>query len=400
MIAKEVEVRYFQLRAWVAGEDRDFFLGARKSIAQAIGFAAFVNGGFLRAVQRNLIKELASYSILKNPKYKELFGISWEFAAKNKRLSAIRKSITKLASVDVEANADDLSDTMEGENSNVQEVMRQRRVSIDEVTPFDAVNNPYETEAGVSSSPSPLRKLRQSPTPARRFSGVREIIRKQFAGSASDAINPYSVPSPSEDFISFEMTYPTPGPTSPELSPAPDSESTITKVIRRFSLTQRNSLGRADRNSEEGAPTQAAGLYSPVSTDDVASPARRRGSAPVDLNVNLTGHSATSPRIIALSSPQATRSSSDKPLRDSNSLEVYAVGAKSPESLLRSPVPAPRRHSGVESDYDRNRQQRHSGERPVDLSAVQLESLSSPHNRLEVQSNPHVNKLRNSAQNR
>jgi hypothetical protein len=108
MIAKEVEVRYFQLRAWVAGEDRDFFLGARKSIAQAIGFAAFVNGGFLRAVQRNLIKELASYSILKNPKYKELFGISWEFAAKNKRLSAIRKSITKLASVDVDINADDL----------------------------------------------------------------------------------------------------------------------------------------------------------------------------------------------------------------------------------------------------------------------------------------------------
>lgn len=397
MVAKEVEVRYFQITAWMTGEDRDFFLGARKSISQAIGFAAFVNGGFLRAVQRNLIKELASYSILKNPKYKELFGISWEFAAKNKRVSAIRKSITKLVS-NFDVNADDLSDAMEDENMSVQEVMRQRRLSIDEVTPFDSVNNPYETDVGLSSSPSPLRKLRQSPAPQRRFSGIRDAIRKQFSGSGSDAVNPYAVPSPSADPLSFDLAYPSPSESEPP--PAPEPESTITKVIRRFSLTNRNSIDQSERHSGEGTPASNTGMYSPVSPNGGG--ARRRGSAPAGVNSDTATHPATSPRIIAMNSPQSIRSASDKPLRNSRNLDSYVSSTMSPESLLqpRSPIPAPRRHSGVETDYDRNRKQRQSGERPVDLSAVRIETLSNPHNRLDVQSNPHVNQLRNSANNR
>lgn len=48
------------------------------------------NVSFTRAVQRNLIKGLASYNILQNPTYKEAFGITWKFAVEHKGVRDVR----------------------------------------------------------------------------------------------------------------------------------------------------------------------------------------------------------------------------------------------------------------------------------------------------------------------
>jgi hypothetical protein len=45
---------------------------------------------FTRALQRNLIKGLASYNILQNPRYKEAFGITWKFAMDHTRVASVR----------------------------------------------------------------------------------------------------------------------------------------------------------------------------------------------------------------------------------------------------------------------------------------------------------------------
>lgn len=45
---------------------------------------------YTRAVQRNLIKGLATYNILQNPVYKDAFGITWKFAVEHKDVNAIR----------------------------------------------------------------------------------------------------------------------------------------------------------------------------------------------------------------------------------------------------------------------------------------------------------------------
>lgn len=47
---------------------------------------------YTRAVQRNLIKGLATYNILQNPKYKESFAITWKFAMTNKYVSNVRNN--------------------------------------------------------------------------------------------------------------------------------------------------------------------------------------------------------------------------------------------------------------------------------------------------------------------
>lgn len=44
---------------------------------------------YTRAVQRNLIKGMASYNLLQNPKYKEAFGISWSFAVQHHHVGSI-----------------------------------------------------------------------------------------------------------------------------------------------------------------------------------------------------------------------------------------------------------------------------------------------------------------------
>ncbi len=45
---------------------------------------------YTRAVQRNLIKGLATYNVLQNPSYKEAFGITWKFAVTHKDVRQVR----------------------------------------------------------------------------------------------------------------------------------------------------------------------------------------------------------------------------------------------------------------------------------------------------------------------
>jgi hypothetical protein len=61
--------------SWLRGYSREFDEDYISKVSQKLGLSAHVGGGFLRAVQRNLLKDLASYSILKNQKYKEKFAI-------------------------------------------------------------------------------------------------------------------------------------------------------------------------------------------------------------------------------------------------------------------------------------------------------------------------------------
>lgn len=46
---------------------------------------------YSRAIQRNLIKGLATYNVLQNPKYKEAFGITWKFAVDHSRVRSVRE---------------------------------------------------------------------------------------------------------------------------------------------------------------------------------------------------------------------------------------------------------------------------------------------------------------------
>lgn len=49
-----------------------------------------ITGGLTRAIQRNLVKGLVSYNMLKNLKYKELFALSSKFLKKHSQLNKIR----------------------------------------------------------------------------------------------------------------------------------------------------------------------------------------------------------------------------------------------------------------------------------------------------------------------
>ena len=59
---------------------------------------------FTRAVQRNLIKGLASYNLLQNPRYKERFAITWNFAFQHRDLRSV------LYEVSAQSNPDDDDD--------------------------------------------------------------------------------------------------------------------------------------------------------------------------------------------------------------------------------------------------------------------------------------------------
>ena len=59
----------------------------RKKAASAMAVVTYT-----RAVQRNLIKGLATYNILQNPIYKESFAITWKFAMTNKDVRSVRNN--------------------------------------------------------------------------------------------------------------------------------------------------------------------------------------------------------------------------------------------------------------------------------------------------------------------
>lgn len=60
---------------------------AKKKAASAMAVVTYT-----RAVQRNLIKGLATYNILQNPIYKESFAITWKFAMANKNVRSVRNN--------------------------------------------------------------------------------------------------------------------------------------------------------------------------------------------------------------------------------------------------------------------------------------------------------------------
>ena len=61
-----------------------------------------------RAVQRNLIKGLATYNILHNPKYKEQFAITWKFAMRHRHVRSVvlYDTVTDVLSHEHEKDAD------------------------------------------------------------------------------------------------------------------------------------------------------------------------------------------------------------------------------------------------------------------------------------------------------
>ena len=61
-----------------------------------------------RAVQRNLIKGLATYNILHNPKYKEQFAITWKFAMRHRHVRSVvfYDTVTDVLSNEHEKDAD------------------------------------------------------------------------------------------------------------------------------------------------------------------------------------------------------------------------------------------------------------------------------------------------------
>eukprot|EP01038_Epipyxis_sp_PR26KG_P011217 gene11217-15051_t len=79
--------------------------------AKAIGRDDFKGTGakaivsYHRAVQRNLIKGLATYNILQNPKYKESFAITWKFAFEHSKVRSVRNLKTKAHQAEEEGDA-------------------------------------------------------------------------------------------------------------------------------------------------------------------------------------------------------------------------------------------------------------------------------------------------------
>lgn len=72
----------------------------------AINIAKTVS--YPRAVQRNLIKGLATYNILHNPKYKEQFAITWKFAMRHRHVRSVvfYDTVTDVLSNEHEKDAD------------------------------------------------------------------------------------------------------------------------------------------------------------------------------------------------------------------------------------------------------------------------------------------------------
>jgi hypothetical protein len=63
---------------------------------------------YSRAVQRNLIKGLANYNILQNPKYKEAFGITWKFAIDHNNVRSVRKLKLRALNANDDDNIEDM----------------------------------------------------------------------------------------------------------------------------------------------------------------------------------------------------------------------------------------------------------------------------------------------------
>lgn len=94
----------------------DHSIAPKDSIARAVSYP--------RAVQRNLIKGLATYNILHNPYYKELFAISWKFAMTHHRVRSVY-----LSDRQKEASFSDLHINDHEAEADARKVEKLRRAS-------------------------------------------------------------------------------------------------------------------------------------------------------------------------------------------------------------------------------------------------------------------------------
>ena len=79
----------------------DHHIAPKDSIARAVSYP--------RAVQRNLIKGLATYNILHNPVYKESFAISWKFAMSHRRVRSVHLGRGATSTLNRNMNGNDMT---------------------------------------------------------------------------------------------------------------------------------------------------------------------------------------------------------------------------------------------------------------------------------------------------
>lgn len=173
-ILKQLRLLWLRFWSWLQGDHKNEVSPQRQvEIAQSLGLGANIQGGFIRAVQRNLLKDLASYSILKNPVYKERFAISWKFAAKHRRASQVRLSSKHLFDDHAGGNVvDDEDDELLNRDDPIQgERMRRLRQS-------------FESDAERSAR---MSEYNPSPHQSRKSSK-----RHSFSNTSSKTVTPKS----------------------------------------------------------------------------------------------------------------------------------------------------------------------------------------------------------------
>jgi hypothetical protein len=149
---------------WLRGHKYDFDEAKIFQHRRKLGLGAGINGGFLRAVQRNLLKDVASYSILKNPTYKNKFAISWNFAAKHRRVSEVRLSIGHSQDGPREGTEDAVS-ALNNDDPIQAEEMRRRRESWE--SDHDRSERVSEHSSHEHSSRRQSRNISPSQSPER-----------------------------------------------------------------------------------------------------------------------------------------------------------------------------------------------------------------------------------------
>lgn len=121
LFSKEGEVKKDSGAGWRAGVDEDQhmknscsskMMSLVRKLLNDEGSDATINiaktVSYPRAVQRNLIKGLATYNILHNPKYKEQFAITWKFAMRHRHVRSVvfYDTVTDVLSNEHEKDAD------------------------------------------------------------------------------------------------------------------------------------------------------------------------------------------------------------------------------------------------------------------------------------------------------
>jgi hypothetical protein len=144
----------------------DVRVAPKGSIARAVSYP--------RAVQRNLIKGLATYNVLHNPVYKELFAISWKFAMSHNRVRSIYQFKKSNGLIESSLSAFGTLQDREAD-SDARKVERMRRAS--------ALPALLHSQGQVANQNS-QQKLRATATKVRAAHKVMDIFVEQVAAAA------------------------------------------------------------------------------------------------------------------------------------------------------------------------------------------------------------------------